>query len=176
MTDIAKEYGTALFLLACEEGKRREYAEGLKTVMKAFTDEPQYAELLASPAIGLKDRLDLIEQSFSGFVPLQVLSYTQLMCERGRIRSFSASVDEFMALLDASEQITTATVTSAVELTEDEKARLIASLEAKSGRKIRAQYRVDASLLGGLTVEMDGAVMDGSLKRRLYDIKEVMNK
>jgi F0F1-type ATP synthase delta subunit len=33
----------------------------------------------------------------------------------------------------------------------------------------------DPSILGGLIVEMDGKILDGSIRRRLQDVKEVMN-
>jgi len=35
---------------------------------------------------------------------------------------------------------------------------------------------VDESLLGGLVVTLDGKVMDGSLKHRLNEVREVMNR
>ena len=35
---------------------------------------------------------------------------------------------------------------------------------------------VDEALLGGLVIRVDGRVIDGSLKHRLHEIKEVMNR
>ena len=36
MTEISKEYGTALFMLACENDKKDEYANGLSTLVNTF--------------------------------------------------------------------------------------------------------------------------------------------
>ena len=67
----------------------------------------------------------------------------------------------------------------ALELLEKEKgipkSYMIEKLEAANHGKVHAEYFVDASLLGGAIVEMDGKIMDGSLRRRLRDVKEVMN-
>ena len=60
-------------------------------------------------------------------------------------------------------------------LTEDEPRRLKRALEKRTGRTIRLECRVDESLLGGLVVAMGGEVLDGSLKHRLKEIREVMN-
>lgn len=175
MAEIGKEYGTALFMLACEENEKRSYAEALENVKDTFVRYPQYPELLSSPSIPLNERLGLIDEAFTGRLPEHVLSYLKLLCEKGRIPCFMESVDEYKALLDASEHIASARITSAVELTEAEKQKLICKLEATEKCKVEAEYFVDATLLGGLIVEMDGRIMDGSLRHRLQDIKEVMN-
>ena len=175
MSEIAKEYGTALFLLACEQNEKKSYAEALKRVKDTFLAYPQYAELLSSPGISLNERLNVIEQAFSSAVPEYVLSYLKLLCEKGRIPYFLESVEEYTALLDASEQSFNAKITSAVELTDREKEKLIQKLELQQKGKVYAEYFVDETLLGGVIVELDGKIMDGSLRHRLHEVKEVMN-
>ena len=175
MTEIAKEYGAALFMLACEEDKKGEYAEALMMIKETFLEYPQYIELLSSPSISLNERLSVIDKAFLDTVPQHVLYYLKLLCEKGRITYFLESVDEYKALLDASEHISNAKIISAVELTEDEKQKLIAKLELINKGKVAAEYFVDPALLGGLIVEVDGRVMDGSLRHRLQEVKEVMN-
>ena len=175
MTEIGKEYGTALFMLACEENEKKSYAEALGNIKNTFLDYPQYTELLSSPSIPVKESLCVIDEAFSGRVPEYVLSYLKLLCEKGRIPYFMESVDEYKALLDASEHISNAKITSAVELTEEEKQKLINKLELMEKGKVHAEYFVDTALLGGLIVEVDGKIMDGSLRHRLHEVKEVMN-
>ena len=175
MTEISKEYGTALFMLACEERQQRSYADALEKIRTAFVDHPQYAEMLSSPSIPLQVRLNAIEAAFSETAPEHVLSYLKLLCEKGRISCFLESVEEYRALLNASEHISNAKITSAVALTDAEKQKLIRKLESMNRGRVRAEYFVDETLLGGLIVEVDGKIMDGSLRHRLYDVKEVMN-
>lgn len=175
MNEIGKEYGTALFMLACEEGDKKGYAAALETVRSTFLEYPQYAELLASPGIPLKERLAVIDGAFSDALPEHVLSYLKLLCEKGRMPFFMESVEEYNALLSASEHISSARITSAVELTDEEKQKLIKKLESMEKGSVRAEYFVDGSILGGLIVEIDGKIMDGSLRHRLHDVKEVMN-
>ena len=88
---------------------------------------------------------------------------------------FDAAVTEYKALLNAWSHVFEARVTCAAELTSQEQAQLKAKLETIYGGTVRMAYTVDPSLLGGLIVEIDGKIMDGSLRRRLRDVKEVMN-
>lgn len=176
MTEISNEYGTALFMLACETNQKREFADGLHVMQEAFMEAPEYEAFLASPGISLEERLSSIEAAFASRVPELVLNYLQLLCEKGRISCFLETVEVFDTLLAASEHISNARVTSAVELTESEKKKLKIKLESMNKGQVNVQYVIDRSLLGGLIVEMDGKVMDGSLRHRLSEVKEVIQR
>lgn len=175
MTDIAKEYGTALFMLAVEKNEKKSYGDSLESIRRIFLENPDYTELLSSPSIPLKERLSVIDEAFAATAPEHVLSYMKLLCERGRISHFTESVEAYLALLDASEHVSAAKVTSAIALTEAEKEKLVKQLEAVNNCRIEAEYFTDPSLLGGLIIEVDGKIMDGSLRHRLHEVKEVMN-
>ena len=176
MAEISKEYGQALFMLACEEGRQKEYGQVLAQMKAVFEDQPDYAQLLVSPAIPMQERLRIIEVAFADLAPEHVLSYLKLLCEKGRIGCFVESVEVYQGLLDASEHVSNATITSAVELTEEEKQKLQLALErrCKGQVQVRAEYVVDKELLGGLVVEVDGNILDGSLRQRLSEVKEVI--
>jgi F-type H+-transporting ATPase subunit delta len=174
MTDIGKEYAQALFMLACEEGNAEEVAEGLTLVREALTEEPRYAELLSSPSISLGERLAAVKAAFGTAVTPRVLSFVQLLCEKGRMGCFFEAADAYAELLDFARHVSSVVVTSAVELTAEEKQKLIQKLESLCNGRVNAEYVVDASLIGGLVVEIDGKVFDGSLRHRLRKVKDVM--
>ena len=176
MTEVSKEYGAALFMLACENGKKHEYAEALDLIEKLFKNEPEYLSFLASPAISVKERLAAINEAFASLLPEEVLSYLMLLCQKGRMDCFYDSAEEYKKLLAESERKVKAEVKSAVPLTEEEKKLLREKLEKIENREVVMQFAVDKSLIGGVTVEMDGKVLDGSVRSRLSDVKEVMVK
>ncbi|MBR5235956.1 MAG: ATP synthase F1 subunit delta [Clostridia bacterium] len=175
MTQISKEYGTALFMLACEKEQKHEYAAALETVKKVFEEEEAYLAFLSSPAIAMSERLDAISAAFGDKLPEDVVSYMQLLCEKGRMACFYDSVTEYNKLLFESERVSNAKITSAVALTEDEKQKLKEKLEEKYKTAVTMEFFIDETLLGGIVAEIDGKVLDGSLRSRLRDIKDVMN-
>ena len=176
MTEMSKEYGTALFALAKECDKTDEYKTALDTLLSVFSENPEYTELLASPSIPKSERNEAIEQAFSAYVPEHIVSFLQLLCDKGHIRSFSKCAAEYTALYDISKKTVTATVISAVPLTDTEKDSLIRKLEKMSGSSVHLECSIDKSLMGGLTVEMDGKIIDGSLRTRLHEVKDVISK
>ena len=174
MAQSSKEYAEALFSLAVEAGQEQEYFDAVKAFSEMLKEYPAYAELLSSPAIAKEERVKALETSLADSVPLHVLSFLSLLCERGKIRELPDCVREYDLLLGVRRRTSTATVVSAVELTEEEKQKLQKKLEAFCRRRVVLVCRTEPSLIGGLTVTVDGQVMDGSLKRRLQDVKEVI--
>ena len=118
----------------------------------------------------------LKEQSFGQILPTQVVTFIQLLCAHRRIRSLKDCLEEYRLMYQTAAAMSTAQVFSAVPLTEQEKERLAAALSARFGRTITLECTVDESLLGGLTVRVDGKVLDGSLRHRLHTVKEVMKQ
>ena len=176
MAEMNKEYGEALFALAKELGKENEYAIALECVTEVFSGNPEYIDFLSSPGIALEERLDALEKAFESAVPENIISFMQLLCERGRIRSIAGCAEEYKKLLDVQNSVSTACVTSAVELTEEEKEKLKDKLEVKCGHSVILECTTDKSIMGGIMVEIDGKLIDGSLKNRLLEVKDVISK
>ena len=176
MSDRNREYAEALYALAMETNQEKAYLEALRTMADAMGAQPEYIEVLSAPSIPLDERCALLAQAFEGAVPEQVLSFVQLLCAHGCIRSFFDCVDEYHRLYQAAMSLSTAYVTSAVALTEDQQARLAEKLSAKFGRCVQLVCTVDQHLLGGITVQMDGVVLDGSLRHRLQEVKDVIEQ
>lgn len=176
MTDIGREYGTALFMLGKEEEKAREYYDSLMTVKAAFDSAPEYIDFLASPNIPVSERCAALGEAFDGAVSENVLSFMQLLCEKGHARFFYECVAEYKKLLDESERVSTARVVSAFPLDSTEKSNIKHKLEKLSGHSVTLECSVDEKLLGGIVVEIDGKVMDGSIRHRLGEVKDVISR
>ena len=176
MTELSKDYAEALFALAAEEKQEKAYLEALDTAAALFAEHPAYTELLACPAIPQTERTALLEQALGEILPEQALSFVQLLCNHGHIRSLSACIEDYRRLYQTAVAMSTAYVTSAVPLTEEEKVKLTETLSSKTRRMVELVCTVDESLLGGMIVQLDGKVMDGSLRRRLQVVKEVIEQ
>ena len=89
---------------------------------------------------------------------------------------FEQCFEEFRKLfLDFSNTVR-ARVTSAVPLTETEKIKVSEKLYTLTGQTAMIRYEVDPDILGGIIIETDEQIIDGSVRRRLKEIKEVIDK
>ena len=175
MTTNSREYADALFELAVQGGVTKETSEGLETVVSALLQQPDYRALLASPAIGKEERLAALDTAFRGKIPEILLAILRMMVSRGHVSALTGMARDYEELARGYRGESVAVVTSAVPLREAEMVTLRAKLEKKLGRKITLQCRVNPDLIGGVRVEVDGRVIDGSIRNKLDEIKEVMN-
>ena len=175
MTTTSREYAEALFELAVQGGVTKETSEGLETVVSALLQQPDYRALLASPAIGKEERLAALDTAFRGKIPEILLAILRMMVSRGHVSALTGMARDYEELARGYRGESVAVVTSAVPLKEAETVALRAKLEKKLGRQVILQCRVDPALIGGVRVDVDGRVIDGSIRNKLEEIKEVMN-
>ena len=68
-----------------------------------------------------------------------------------------------------------AEVTTAVPLTDEMCASLVSKLTASLGRPVTLRERVDASIIGGIIVNVGGRVLDGSLSSQLDSVRSTLS-
>ncbi len=176
MAEISKEYAEALFALGIENGLENEFLEDLELIRGTFEDTPDFLLFLSSPGIPMDKRTASLDEAFGDSVREYVLSMTKLLCEKGRISLFQECIEEYDALLKVKNMKAEAKVTSAVELTAEERSAIRARLEKMYNKSVELKEIIDPSILGGVIIELDGNRIDGSLRNKLRDVKDVMKQ
>lgn len=173
MADLSNEYAVALFSLAMENGLVSEFERELGEI-KGLIDE-DYIHILSSPALSLSVRLGMIDEAF-GTMHEYVVSFMKLICENGQISVLPETINEFFLLCRELENRAVARIYYVKEPSEAQKARLEDKLSKMTGKKIDALYIEDSTLIGGIKIELDDRIIDGSLSARLSNIKGVIGK
>jgi len=94
-----------------------------------------------------------------------------VLIDHRRIAGFSDVANAFEQILDERLGFARAQVASARELTEAQRAALVAALEKASEKRLRAQFAVDPSLVGGVVVRIGSTVYDGSVRGQLQALE-----
>ena len=175
MTTTSREYAEALFELAVQGNETKETSEGLETVISALLQTPDYRAMLASPAISKEERLNALDSAFRGKIPDILLAILRMMISRGHVSALNGMARDYEELARGYRGESVAVVTSAVPLKEAETVALRAKLEKKLSKTVIIRCETDPALIGGVRVEVDGRIIDGSLRNKLDEIKEVMN-
>lgn len=176
MTQTNKEYATALFSLATENNAVDEYEQSLLEIGNIFNENPDYIKVLESPAIPLSERIAFIDKAFESTYTEYLVSFIKVLCENGHIAQIVSCIESFCDLVRIYKNRTIATVYYVEPLTEEQKTALIEKLQKISGKVIEPEFIKDESLIGGIKVQIDDKIMDGSIKNRLNKAKGEMNK
>lgn len=171
MTELAKRYGGSLYELAAEESLTDSILQELTLAESSCKQEPEYLRLLQTSSIPKQERCGLLDKAFEGMHPY-VVNFLKILCEEDLLGELSGCLDAYRARYDADHGIAEATVTSAVPLSADEREKLLAKLQAKTGKTIRLTEKTDPSVLGGLRLDLAGERLDGTVQRRLELLRD----
>lgn len=175
MNGNGKEYALALFSIMLEDGNTETIYNDLNEVDKLLRDNPDYLDFLINPSIPKSERIQSIKSIFEQSVCEPVFAFLNVICDHRDVGILFSAIDEFRSMYEDYMNYADAEVASAVELTDDEKDRLIKKLSDITGKTIRASYVIDKTLIGGLSVSVDGKHFDGSVRKNLKNIKEVIS-
>ena len=113
-----------------------------------------------------KERIEALSSALVG-EPAIVRSLMVLLLETDRIALVPQIALAFGDLVDRREGIAKARITTAVPLEEPEQRELVSRLERESGRKLRASFAVDPTLIGGAKVQIGDHLIDSSVRAKL---------
>jgi len=90
----------------------------------------------------------------------------------GRAGELSAVVDRFLQLSAEERKHEVAEVRAAVPLDERLRDRLAKALSHATGKEVEVKVVVDPNVLGGVVARIGDTVIDGSVRRRLDQLRE----
>jgi F-type H+-transporting ATPase subunit delta len=104
-----------------------------------------------------------------------VRNFVAVLIDHRRINFLGPIVKQFELELNQRQGFTEAEVTSAHELNQSDRGTLEAQMAKLTGKKVRARYSRDESILGGAVVRIGSTIYDGSVKGQLERIREALS-
>lgn len=172
---LAGRYATALFGLARDENQIDAVTRSLDTLEAAMTESADFKTLVTSPLVGRIDAAKTVRALIPtlGLDPITA-KFLGVLAENGRLGELKAVIKTVRTLTSGHRGETSAEVTSAHPLNDDQLARLKSNLKARLGRDVAIDAKVDPSLLGGLVVRHGSQMIDASIKTKLNNLALAM--
>lgn len=127
----------------------------------------------AVPADQKRKVLDVIVQRDQVSKPVRNL--VAVLIDHRRTHFLGPIITQLEKELDARRGFADAEITSARNMNDGEKKDFEAQIAKLTGKKVRARYAQDASLLGGAVVRLGSTIYDGSVRGQLERIKEAIS-
>jgi F-type H+-transporting ATPase subunit delta len=145
----------------------------LQEIAALLSESDALRRVLENPAIpGDRKRavLDAITARLG--TTRQVRNFVAVLTEHRRLPLFAEILKQVEQELDERQGLAEAQVSTARPLTDAEKQMLEVEIAKLTGKKVRAKYEQDATLLGGAVVQVGSTIYDGSVKGQLERIRE----
>jgi len=145
----------------------------LHSIEALLNESDPLRRVLENPSIpGDRKRavLDAIAQRLG--IARQVRNFIAVLTDHRRLPLFSDILKQLEQELNDRQGFAEAQVSTARSLSDAEKKMLEAEITKLTGKKVRARYEQDASLLGGAIVQVGSTIYDGSVEGQLNRIRE----
>jgi F-type H+-transporting ATPase subunit delta len=164
---VGRRYARALFALAKDQ-KELDNVAGQLAQLAALAEDESIGPVLHSPVLPAQRRVELVrllarELRLSDLM----MRFLQVLAAHNRLVYLAAVHDDFQQLLDAEFGRVRITIRSAQPLTPAQHQQLVATFARVTNKDVIPTSVVDPDLLGGVVVEAEGKVYDGSVRMRL---------
>jgi len=145
----------------------------LHSIEALLKESDQLRRVLENPSIP-GDRKRAVLDAITGRLGTtrQVRNFIAVLTDHRRLPLFSEILKQVEQELNDRQGFAEAQVSTARQLSDTEKRMLEAEITKMTGKKVRARYEQDASLLGGAVVQVGSTIYDGSVKGQLEKIRE----
>jgi len=175
MAGVSRRYGRALYNLAKERGTL-DVCLGQAAIVRETLDSPECRSVLQHPHISREEKHAFIQSVFSHGLEEPLQDFLLLLITRGRAAIVSDALAEFIELGMHWRGEVEAYVVSAVPLREEQVSALREALVKKTGKQVEMIPEVDPALIGGFCIAVDGHCIDRSVKKRLEDMRNSIEK
>lgn len=165
---VARNYAEALFAAGDKFGPV------LDAVAGAIEADERIAMALESPRVSKTAKSKILEQALRGEAPREFIRFLQAVVRRGRQGLLSEIAQQYQVLLDEKLDRVHAGVTLANEPDARTQKQVVDRLTKALGREVRAYFRSDPKILGGVVVRVGDRIFDGSIRRRLTALQRRM--
>ena len=167
---IAKNYAEALFTLGERSGHAEAYAGMLEALAAAVHASPRVEAVLMSPKVTKARKGELLAAALPG-APRELVLFLEAVVRRGRQLMLGEIAHEYAGLLDVKFNRVRAGITLARQPDPALQAQITAALSQALGKEIVAGFAVDPEILGGAIVRLEDRMLDGSVRRRLQQLR-----
>ncbi len=165
LTTVARPYAKAAFDFAVEAKAMDSWLNQLAFAAEVAQDETIIGYISGGASVEQAQTLFL--NVCGEQVDSQGQNFLKVMAKNERLLVLPQVLEQFIELKAEFEQEVTVDVTSAVEVTAEQKTTLSAALEKRLARKVKLNCFVDVSIVSGLVIKAGDMVIDGSVKGKL---------
>ena len=165
----AKRYAQALAQIAQAQHAWDSWAQELGTIERILSN-PLLRQYLRNPRISAAEKVETVRQVAEGQLSPEAMNLVRMLVEREHSELAPQILTWFERLAEEAQGVLRVQVTTAVPLSEDERA----ILKRRLGRPVRLAEQVDPFIIGGLILRIGDELIDYSLRSRLVALRSTL--
>jgi len=173
ITTYARAFADAVFDMHLDPAKTLREAQALAQLVG---QSKELREVWETPSITPEQKRGVLDAIVAREgISRAVRNFVAVLIDHRRTNFLSDIVKQLELELDRRLGFAEAEITSARDLSDEERRALEAQVQKLTGKKVRARYSRDTSLLGGAVVRLGSTIYDGSVSGQLERIREQLS-
>jgi F-type H+-transporting ATPase subunit delta len=170
--ELVHGYAQALFNVVRAEGELDRVEDELYRFGKVLESNHELKQALSDKSIDKEQREKVLQELLADKVSPHTLGLLDFIVAQGRARQLPQILSELSAMAAEERHAVVGEVRSAVPLDADQRKKLAKALSQATGKRVEVKVIVDPSLIGGVVAKIGDTIIDGSVQRRLQQLKE----
>lgn len=174
---IAHRYAKSLIDLSQDQNVLGSVVNDISLLKEAFENN-DFRNLVESPIVKADKKKSIFKAIFDGKINDLTSKYLQLIISKGRESNLMAISSAFLEQYRKMQNTSSVKLMTAHPLDEGALNSIKQKLQDSpvTDDKVELEVDVDPDLIGGFTVELEGMLYDGSVKKKLNDLKQGFSK
>ncbi|MCX5698540.1 MAG: ATP synthase F1 subunit delta [Candidatus Omnitrophica bacterium] len=168
---VVSRYAEAFLSFARDNCGENKALEDLVTVKNIIRDNPGFGELLNNPKISYLEKCAIIDEVIQDGPTEEMRNFLKILLEKKRFNIF-LEVAEYLRAKYSHQGQVDVLLKTAFPLELDLIKRIEEALKNKFKQSLRFYIDLDGSLLGGVQVVIGNTIIDGSVKKRLAELRD----
>ncbi len=174
---VAQRYAKALLELVKDNNlSNEEILNQLNDILISVQNSDDLNKVMCSPVISTDEKKNVLIKLFSKDNNKIVVNFLQLLVDKNKFEILSSVVKEFSQEVNKMNNKLLLNVTSAIELTNSDKAMIKVKLENVLHKELRLDWYVNKDIIAGLVFEANDNIVDNSLRHQLQELSRKIIK
>jgi F-type H+-transporting ATPase subunit delta len=170
---VAATYAEALYEAATEKDAVEPVAADVAAFAEAMHESAELRGALSSPEVDTRAKKAAVAGLTEDAHPL-VANFLQVLIDRGRMAEFPEVARAFQERVARAEHRLDVEAITAVPMPDDLRKRVVQRIQGQTGATVELTESVDPDIVGGVVLRIGGVVVDGSLRRRLEELRQTL--
>ena len=171
---VSKRYALALFEAGLDLDKIDEFNKELDFLQTVFDQEEQLLQLLSHPRIKKDEKKDLINRIFKDKLSQELVNFIYILIDKRREAHIIDIITKYKELFNEHKNIIIVVAMTAVPMEEKARNKLVEVLASKLDKTVELTNEIDKSVIGGVVLNIENKVVDGSLKGQLDSLSKIL--
>ena len=165
-------YARAILAVASAESNGAQIEDEIYRFSQVLQSSEELKSTLSDASIPSARRQQIVEDLLDGQATQTTVALVSMIVAAGMGSDLKAIADRVIGLGAESRDKAVAEVYSVIDLSSDQQQRLAAALKSATGKDVEMKIIIDESVMGGLLVQIEDEVIDGTVRTRLKQLRE----